>query len=251
MVFICVSVINLCKLLAFRLSLYYTMFYSMTHIESFLALLLSSATLPLLAFLAVLLRRKAVSGKLKTVTLVVSLLGLAAVIVGEFFHHGSEFGAHELYAAIVVSVLTFILLARHPHNHAHGEKSGAKGIVLAEAFHSIFDGAALGVTFLVTPLLGIGAALGIVVHEVPKMLATLALLRSIGLSMKQTIFYGALAQIGAPVTAIIVYLFGMRIETEFHIADAAVLASLSTIVLYILYLEIRYHRKHDHTGHVH
>lgn len=214
----------------------------MTQIETFFALLATSSALPLLAFLAIILRRNVVTGKLKVIVLATSLLGLVYVIVNELLHHSGEFQLGELYTGIIVSLLTFFVLSKSGNHHAHTiEESGVKGIILAEAFHSIFDGIAIGVTFLVTPLLGAGAALGVLAHEIPKMIATLGLLRSVGFSMKKTIFYGVLSQIGVPVAAILAYLFGFKLTSEFHIADAAVIASLSTIVLYILFLEGKYH----------
>ena len=226
----------------------------MTHLETFLALLATSSALPLLAFLAIVLRRNVVSGKLKVIVLLTSLLGLVYVIANELLQHRGEFGLRELYTGIIVSLLTFFVLSKSGHHHTHTiEESGVKGIILAEAFHSIFDGIAIGVTFLITPLLGAGAALGVLAHEIPKMIATLGLLRSVGFSMRKTIFYGILSQIGVPVTAVLVYLFGFRLTSEFHIADAAVIASLSTIVLYIVYLEGKHHLRTEkitsHTGH--
>lgn len=227
----------------------------MTTFETFITLLATSAALPLLAFLAILLRRNIVTGKLKTVVLFTSLLGLFFVIGSELVRHGKEFGLHELYTGIIVSLVTFIVLSKSGSHHSHGvEESGVKGIVLAEAFHSLFDGLTIGATFLITPLLGAGAVAGIMVHEIPKMIATLGLLRSLGLSTKKTILYGILSQIGAPIAAVLVYLFGIRLTTEFHIADAAIIASLSTVVLYILFLEIRHHtseKKHKHGDRFH
>ena len=131
----------------------------MTHLETFLALLATSSALPLLAFLAIVLRRNVVSGKLKVIVLLTSLLGLVYVIVNELLQHRGEFGLRELYTGIIVSLLTFFVLSKSGHHHTHTiEESGVKGIILAEAFHSIFDGIAIGVTFLITPLLGAGAA---------------------------------------------------------------------------------------------
>ena len=227
--------------------------YTMSTLQTFLTLLISSSALPLLAFLAIALRRKVVSGKLKMAVLLVSLLGLVYVVFQELSEHKGEFGTHDIYVGAIVSLLTFFLLSFGGHSHKHGaEESGIKGIIIAEAFHSLFDGLAIGVTFLVTPLLGATAALGILVHEIPKMIATIGLIRSLGVSMKKTILYGVMAQIGAPITAVTVYLLGIKLETEFKLADVAVIASLSTIVIYILFLEVRHHtkRKHYH-GHPH
>jgi zinc transporter ZupT len=223
----------------------------MSSLETLITLIVSSSALPFLAFLAIILRRKVVSGTLKNFVLFASTFGLLFVVVNEYVHHRAEFGVHDLFIGISVSLITFLVLSKSGHHHKHEiEESGIRGIVLAEAFHSIFDGLTIGVTFLVTPLLGLGATFGILVHEIPKMIATLALFRSLNLSLRKTIVYGVLSQIGAPVSALLVYLCGVTLETEFHGGDMAIIASLATIVLYILFLEVKHHvRKDKHHHH--
>ncbi len=216
----------------------------------FFLVLVSSLTLPFLAVLALVLRQSLVTGKMRLAVFSVSVIGITYALYQEIKDHGSEFGLTELFVAMFVSSLTYLVLSRSHKHHSHGiNEAGIKGIVIAEAFHSLFDGLAIGVAFLATPLIGIGALTGIVIHELPKMLATLALIRSSGESLTKTILYGALSQIGVPVAAVLIYLVGYRIETEFKAVDAAVLASLSTIVLYILYKEVRHHRGAHHHKH--
>lgn len=216
----------------------------------FILLFIGSLLLPALAVFAILLRRSLVSGKVKTVIFFLALLSIFILLSQEFLEHGKEFGAFEIFIAVTTSFITYLVLSRLGHHHTHDVKeAGIKGIVLAEAFHSLFDGMALGVAFLATPLVGVGALAGIVIHELPKMVATLALIRAAGFSIKKTMLYGALSQAGAPVAATLVYLVGESIQTEFHFANAAVISSLTTIVLYIFYKEVRHHRasgKHSH-----
>ncbi len=213
----------------------------------FLLVLVSSLTLPFLAVLALALRQSVVTGRARLVVFFVAVLGIFYAIYQEIKVHGKEFGLTELFIALLVSSLTYLVLSRSHKHHTHGiDEAGIKGIVIAEAFHSLFDGLAIGVAFLATPLIGIGALAGIVVHELPKMIATLALIRSSGESLAKTIMYGMLSQAGVPVAAILIYVLGYRIETEFKAVDAAVLSSLATIVLYILYKEMRHHRGGHH-----
>jgi zinc and cadmium transporter len=213
----------------------------------------SASTLPLLAFLALLLRRNLFKGKLKIVFLIIGLSLLSFAVFDTFKEHGEDLGLADILVAIITSCITLFILSHfnHNHNHAH-EADGAKGIVISEAFHSLIDGAVIGATYLVSPLLGYAATIGIIIHELPKIIGTITVLRSFNLSMRKTITYGIFAQIGSPVAAMFVFLLGRHINHEqFHALEIASVSSLAAIVLWIMYLEIRFHTKHDGHGHDH
>jgi zinc transporter ZupT len=217
----------------------------------FFFLVLSALSLPALAVLALLLRRQLFTGKAKVVFLFLGLALLCYVVIDTVVHHGEDMGLEEIVVGLVTAGLTFALLAIVNHKHTHAqEEAGAKGIVVSEAFHSLIDGAVIGATYLVSPLLGYAATVGIIVHELPKIIGTLAVFRALGLSVKKTMLYGALAQGGSPVAAILVYMLGKRFaHEELHTLEVASISSLATIVLWIIFLEIRHHAKHNHHPH--
>jgi zinc and cadmium transporter len=212
---------------------------------------LSALSLPLLSFLALFLRRNILQGTTKMAFLFVGVSLLGFSVFSTFNEHFEELGLVDVLVATSVGVITFFILSRFHHSHTHTqEHGGAKGIVISEAFHSLIDGAVIGGTYLISPVLGYAATLGIVVHELPKILGTLGILRSLGLSVKKTIFYGMLAQGGSPVAALLVYLLGKQIDHEqFKTLEIASITSLGVIVLWILFLEFRFHKKHDHPHH--
>ncbi len=216
--------------------------------SSLILLIISTSALPLLSITAVVLRRNLLEGKWKLVFLVLGLALLMFSVISAFHDHGEELGLSDIVTGVVTALLTFLILSRFSHKHKHEkELEGAKGIVISEAFHSLIDGALIGATFLISPVVGSAVALGILVHELPKIIGTLTVLRSLGLSTKKTILYGTLAQIGVPIAALFVYLLGKEINPEqFHTLEIASISSLGAIVLWIIYLEIRFHRKHDH-----
>jgi zinc and cadmium transporter len=214
----------------------------------FILMLLSAASLPLLSFLALLLRRNLFQGKSKILFLVLGLGLLSFAIFDTFREHGDDIGLNDVFVGAATALITLFILSRFSHGHAHDkEDEGAKGIVISEAFHSLIDGAVIGATYLVSPILGYAATLGIIIHELPKIVGTLTVLRGLGLSVRKTILYGILAQIGSPVSAILIYLLGKQINHEqFHALEIASVSSLGMIVLWIIYLEIRFHSRHDH-----
>jgi zinc transporter ZupT len=211
---------------------------------------LSASALPCLAILAVLLRKNIVTGKGKFMLLFLGLVLLSYAIIINLVEHIDDFGIQELVVSLLVGAVTLFILATFNHRHHHKEEGSVHGIVISEAFHSLIDGAVIGATHLVNPLIGGAATIGIVVHEFPKIVGTLAILRSLNLSVKKTILYGALAQVGAPIAALFVYLLGRDVNHEqFHLLEIASLVSLATIILWIIFLEIRYHIHHK--GHSH
>ena len=218
---------------------------------SFVLMVISASALPLLAFLALMLRVDIFKGKLKIILLTFGVLLLAYTIHETFKEHGSLLTWKDAFASIGGASLTLFILSRFSHGHSHTvQEDGAKGIVISEAFHSLLDGAVIGTTYLINPIVGYAATIGIIIHELPKIVGTLTLFRSIGLSVKKTILYGIAAQIGSPVAAILIYTLGKQFnEEQFQSLEIASVSSLAAIVLWIIYLEVSHHRKHK--GHSH
>jgi zinc transporter ZupT len=221
--------------------------------SSFILMLLSASTLPLLAFLTLMLRRNLFKGNLKLIFLGLGILLLSFTVIDTFKEHSEDFGLIDVLIASVTAFITFFILSHFSHNHIHNQEAeGAKGIVISECFHSLIDGAVIGTTYLVSPLLGYAATLGIILHELPKIIGTLSLFRSLGLSMRKTIIYGMAAQIGSPIAAVLIFTLGKKINHEqFHTLEIASISSLAAIVLWIIYLEIRFHQTHKNTGQNH
>ena len=220
---------------------------------SFILMTLSAGALPLLAILALLLRRNFFKGGWKIAFLVIGLSLLSFAVFDTFHEHGEELDILDMLLIGGTALITLFILSHFNHNHNHAsELEGAKGIVISEAFHSLIDGAVIGATYLVNPLLGYAATIGIITHELPKIVGTITVLRGLGLSIKQTVVYGVFAQIGSPVAAILVFLLGKQIDHEqFHMLELASVSSLAAIVIWIIYLEIRFHVRHPHHSDTH
>lgn len=215
---------------------------------SFILMFLSALALPLLAFLALVLRRNLLQGKMKLALLTLGVGLLLFTVFDTFNEHGEKLTSKDILISLGAGALTLFILSRFSHGHSHSvEEGGAKGIVISEAFHSLIDGAVIGAAYLINPIIGYAATIGIVTHELPKIIGTLTLFRGIGLSIQKTIMYGIVAQIGSPVAAILIYTLGKEINQEqFHALEIASVSSLAAIVLWIIYLEIRFHKHHKH-----
>ncbi len=211
----------------------------------------SAAALPLLAVLGILLRRNLFQGKPKLILLALGLALLVYTVVSTFIEHGEELGVSDVFIGAITALITLFILSHFKHDHIHTkEEGGVKGIVISEAFHSLIDGAIIGATYLINPILGSAATIGIIIHELPKIIGTLTVFRSLGLSIRQTIFYGICAQIGSPIAAVFVFMLGAQFNEEsFHALEIASISSLGAIVLWIIYLEVTYHKEHKHHDH--
>jgi zinc transporter ZupT len=207
---------------------------------------LSALSLPILAVLALFLRRNIFQGPWKIFFLSLGLILLSYAVFDTFTETGEHIGISDILVGLITALITFFILSKFNHGHSHAkELDGAKGIIISEAFHSLIDGAVIGATYLVSPVLGYAATVGIIVHELPKIIGTLTVLRSLGLSIKKTIWYGMLAQGGSPVAALFIFILGKQINHEqFHALEIASVSSLAAIVLWIIYLEVRFHIHH-------
>lgn len=214
-------------------------------------MVVSASALPSLALLALLLRRNIFQRKTKALLIVLGFILFMITIGDTISEHRGELTWKDVLIGSLTALLTVYILARYSHHHTHdNHEGGAKGIVISEAFHSLLDGAVIGATYVVSPLLGYAATIGIVTHELPKIIGTITFLRGLGLSTKRTIIYGIFAQIGSPVAALLVYLLGKEFnESEFRFFEIASISSLGAIVLWIMYLEVRFH--YDHKDHNH
>lgn len=220
---------------------------------SFILVAISACALPALAVTAMLLRRNIVQGKWKVFFLTLGLVLLSFAVYDAFKEHQETLGFKDVIVSGVTAAITIFILSHFTHGHSHKtELEGAKGIVISEAFHSLIDGAVIGATYIVSPILGYAATIGILTHEMPKILGTITLFRSLGMSVKKTILYGIMAQIGSPVSAILIFMLGKQInEDNFRALEIASVSSLAAIVLWIIYLEIRFHVKHKEEHHNH
>jgi len=212
---------------------------------------LSASALPVLAILGILLRRNLFQGRMKLVILIFGFALLIYTVFATFIEHGEELGLSDVFVGSITALITIFILSKFSHGHTHNkEEGGAKGIVISEAFHSLIDGAVIGATYLVNPLLGGAATLGIIIHELPKIVGTLAIFRGLGLSIQKTVLYGIFAQIGSPIAAVFVFMLGKQFDAEkFHALEIASISSLGAIVLWIIWLEIKYHK--DRSAHLH
>ncbi len=188
---------------------------------------------------------------LKTALLVLSVSIIGYTLLHEVEKHGSEISTLCWVIIAMVGFLTFYFMGRHTHHHSHEieslDNAGLAMFLLGVAVHSLGDGAVIGGAFLVMPLLGISTAVGVIAHEIPKTIAIVVFLESLGYRKFKTVVCAILPQLALPIAAFAVYLFGKPVQMESDVFHVSLLVFLFSTILAVLWMDVRYHKKHDHS----
>ncbi len=125
--------------------------------------------------------------------------------------------AHELGAiAIVTGFLGFYLLSHilrtyHHHHHDHSDgcehRVGATKLLIGDEIHNIADGVVIASAFLINPVAGIAATIGIALHEIPQEIAEYSVLIAAGYSRKKAMFLNFLSASSIVLGVLLTYLF--------------------------------------------
>lgn len=129
--------------------------------------------------------------RVHTATYLAIAVGVGAIVAQVAFHLLPEI-EHEvvehagLLAAIGLVALGYLLmLGIEKILHRHSHEGSVKSLLLPSAFHNIFDGAVIGLSFAISPLLGWGAAAAVFLHELALKTSLFSLLYEKGLSATQ------------------------------------------------------------------
>lgn len=100
----------------------------------------------------------------------------------------------------------------HCHHHEAVTRVPRYLIVLGDFIHNMIDGMLIAATFLIDVRLGLIAAVGVLLHELPQEVGDFGILLHSGLSRARVIGYNLLSSVGALAGGIVVLLFGARLE---------------------------------------
>lgn len=191
-----------------------------------------TSLLPLAALLAVFLRRDMLGVRFKVPLLIIGLLLVLYTIFNDLQEYMEEIRILDTILIASVALVTYVVMSfAHKHNE---DNQNVKAAVLAEFIHSLIDGVVIGMAYLVNPIIGWGTALAVITHELPKILGTIVLIRSLTNNMWDTIKYSAICQAGVPLASMLIYTFGINIDEKWrHTVELMAIITLLVIIIKI------------------
>jgi len=141
------------------------------------------------------------------VMITVSLVGILPESV--------EFIGHTAYVAILLTFLATFLFERlflgiHHHDEHQGcstHKTSVPGVLLGDTIHNFIDGVAIGVSFLVSPGLGLVTAVSTFLHEIPHEIADFGILLKAGWDKRRIILVNVISASITLAGALTIYFF--------------------------------------------
>lgn len=157
--------------------------------------------------------------------------------------------------AIIIGFLGFYLLSHiletyHHHHHDNDEhdhcaRSGARMLLMGDAIHNFADGIVIATAFMVNPVVGIAATLGIALHEIPQEIAEFGVLIQSGYTKKNALLLNALSASTSVVGVLLTYLFAQSLGTFSFILTGITAGNL----LYIATADFIPELRHSHRDH--
>lgn len=141
-----------------------------------------------------------------------ALLGAAAL---DLLPEALEISADVVPYALLLGISTFLIIERglswlHHHRHEEGDRDhkheSTTLVIIGDTIHNFIDGAAIAISFMASPELGILTAIAVGLHEIPQEVGDFALMLSRGFSKKKALLVNVCSALAAFLGAGITYL---------------------------------------------
>lgn len=133
----------------------------------------------------------------------------------EHFDNPLHFGFGALVGVLAVVFASRIIPEHHHHSeesdHVHTHLDG-RHVLVSDAIHNVSDGVILVPAFLAGPIVGIGTAIGIFIHEFIAEIAEFFVLKESGYSDKQALLYNFFSS-ASILIGVIIALVAVSIES--------------------------------------
>jgi len=155
----------------------------------------------------------------------------------------------QAFYALLGGMLTFFLIERvvsgfHTHHPADvgAIKSASYLVIIGDSLHNFLDGIAIGVAFLINPMLGFVTTLAIAAHELPQEIADYTILIKGGFSRAKALLVNFASALTAILGVIIVFALGDILAAY----EGILLGATAGMFLYIAAVDIIPELNHQH-----
>ncbi len=165
----------------------------------------------------------ALSFKEKTLQRYIFIFVALAVgsLLGDAFIHlipeamESSLGVPYVSLLVILGVLIFFVLEKFLHWHHHGEDKTephihpvGKLILFSDGVHNAIDGLVIGVSFMVSPAIGIATTIAVILHEIPQEIGDFMVLLHAGYSKKRALWLNFLSALCAVIGLLLAFILG-------------------------------------------
>jgi zinc and cadmium transporter len=144
------------------------------------------------------------------VLITVSLIGLLPEVVHEIGERGFLIVLITFFGAYLFEQFACEL---HHHDHDHGEGDGCSTsiplVIVGDTLHNFIDGVAIAASYLVSPGLGLVAAMSTLLHEVPHEIGDFGILLKAGWKKRKILMVNLLSSLFTVVGALMVYFMNL------------------------------------------
>ncbi len=170
-------------------------------------------------------------------------------LLEEIFHSGQNIFlslGYIIAGIIIIKIITHFIPGKHHHHSVPSDCKpkhsdlDARRVMISDTFHNAGDGILLATSYLISPQIGLGASLGILLHEVVQEISEFFIYQEAGWSVKKALLLNFLSS-----ASILIGISLALISAKF-----AVLASLLTGIaaggfLYVLFRDLLPHSLKD------
>lgn len=149
--------------------------------------------------------------------LTVAFLDLLPEATEAYEAAGGEHAIDSVALMVLVGFLLFfsiekILLWYHCHEEHCDVHTSPTMILLGDTLHNFLDGAAIAVSFLVSPAVGVATTVAVFIHEIPQEVADFSVLLAGGMKPKRAIMFNILSALASIAGALLAYFFSTVVE---------------------------------------
>ncbi len=149
--------------------------------------------------------------------LTVAFLDLLPEAVEAFEEVRGEHAIDGAALMVLIGFLAFfsiekILLWYHCHEEKCDVHTSPAMVLIGDTLHNFLDGAAIAVSFLVSPAVGVATTVAVFIHEIPQEVADFSVLLSKGVSPRRAIMFNIFSALASLAGAVLAYFFSMQVE---------------------------------------